>query len=150
MKNYGITNLLLAIQHMEKLYESMIKQIGKHHHLSLMEMTILSFLYNNPGKDTASEIVEIRMLQKGHVSQGVSSLIQKELLTRQQDQHDRRVIHLSLTPKTSSIVQEIEKKKEEFMAIVYEGFSPEEQEQYLQFVRRIVENTTNARTRKRI
>ena len=142
-----IIDLLLAIQHMDKLYGSMMKQIGKHYHLSLIEMTILSFLHNNPEKDTASEIVEIRMLQKGHVSQGVSSLIQKGLLTRRQDQNDRRIIHLALTPKTGAIVKEIEKKKEEFITIVYDGFSSEEREQYLYFVNRIIENTSKARKR---
>ena len=147
MRDHHTTELFLAVRHITKLYEAMMKQIGKQHGLSQIEMTILSFLHNNPGKDTAREIVEIRMLQKGHVSQGVSSLIQKQLLTRQQDQTDRRLIHLSLTPDTTSIVQEIENTKHALMDILYDGFSPEEQKLYSHFVNRIVENVTNATKR---
>ena len=59
----------------------------------------MHFLYNNPGKDTAADITELRMLSKGNVSQAVESLIQKGSakdgpLTRL----DRRKIHLSLLP----------------------------------------------------
>ena len=41
---------------------------------------LMSFLYNNPGKDTATDIVELRMLQKGNVSAVVESLVNKSLL----------------------------------------------------------------------
>ena len=45
-----------------------------------------------------ADIVELRMLLKGNVSQAVESLIQKSLLKREQNKEDRRKIHLSLTP----------------------------------------------------
>lgn len=51
--------------------------------LTLIEATIISFLQNNPGKDTAADIVELRMLSKGNVSQAVESLMQKALLRRE-------------------------------------------------------------------
>ena len=41
-----------------------------------MEADIISFLKNNPGKDTAADIVELRMLSKGAVSKTVEALIQ--------------------------------------------------------------------------
>lgn len=140
MTNYSITDLLLAVRQITKQYKTMTKQIGKYYGLSQIEMTILGFLHNNPGKDTARDIVELRMLPKGQVSQGISSLLQKGLLTRQQDQADRRLIHLSLTSDTMPIVQGIEESKHKLSKVLYNGFSPEEQAQYLGFVNRIVEN----------
>ena len=71
----------------------MLKDICNNYQLTIIEATIISFLYNNPGKDTAADIVELRMLSKGNVSQAVESLIQKSLLKREQDKEDRRKIH---------------------------------------------------------
>ena len=90
------TNILLAnIRRIVKLYDSMLKPVCERYTLALIEATIISFLYNNPGRDTAADIVEYRMLSKGNVSQAVESLIQKGLLQRCQDTRDRRRIHLS-------------------------------------------------------
>ena len=91
------TDFLTNIRRIIKLHESMLKGICETYRLSLIEATIISFLYNNPGKDTAADIVELRMLSKGNVSQAVESLMQKSLLQRRQDTEDRRKIHLSLT-----------------------------------------------------
>ena len=75
-----ITGLLLCIRKTVKLYESMLKPVCDHYRLTLIEADIISFLQNNPGKDTAGDIVGLRMLSKGNVSQAVESLIQKSLL----------------------------------------------------------------------
>ena len=81
------TDLLLCIRKIVKLYDSMLKPVCDHYRLTLIEANIISFLQNNPGKDTAGDIAELRMLSKGNVSQAVESLIQKALLQRQQDPH---------------------------------------------------------------
>ena len=97
------TDFLVNLRRIIKLHESVLKQIGERFGLSLTEAKIISFLHNNPGKDTAADIVELRMLSKGNVSQAVESLIQKSLLEREQDRDDRRKIHLFLTSKTKPI-----------------------------------------------
>ena len=58
----------------------MLKRVCTEHDLTLVEADIISFLQNNPEKDTAADIVELRMLSKGAVSKGVEALIQKSLL----------------------------------------------------------------------
>ena len=92
------TEFLMNIRSIIKLHESMLREICGEYQLALIEATIISFLHNNPGKDTAADIVELRMLSKGNVSQAVESLIQRSLLRREQDAVDRRRIHLFLTP----------------------------------------------------
>ena len=134
------TTLLTNMRRIIKLYDSMLKPVCEHYDLTLMEAAIISFLYNNPGKDTAADIVELRMLAKSNVSQAVESLIQKSLLYRTQDTKDRRKIHLSLAEKTKPITQEIERVRERFRERVFQGFSEEEENLMVQFNKRIAEN----------
>ena len=104
----------------------MLKEICRRHKLTLIETTIISFLYNNPGRDTAADIVELRMLSKGNVSQAVELLIQKSLLKRIPDENDRRRIHLELLPDAIPITNEIDTIKETFRTELFHGFSKEE------------------------
>ena len=95
---YRTNTLLVNIRRIIKLYDSLLKPVCDQYGLVPIEATIISFLYNNPGRDTAAYIVEFRMLSKSNVSQAVESLIQKSLLLRRQDTEDRRRIHLPLPP----------------------------------------------------
>lgn len=138
------TNWLLVLRRVIKLYERMIRKVCAPHGLTSVEADIVCFLQNNPGKDTAGDIVEYRMLSKGNVSQGVESLIQKSLLQRTQDQEDRRKIHLHLLPAAQPIVHEIKQARQEFVRTVLQGFSEEERWQYVQMNLRIAENCAQA------
>ena len=89
---------LLNFRRIMKLHEGILKKVCEEYQLTLTEASIICFLKNNPTLDTAGDIVEIRMLSKGNVSQAVESLIRKSLLQRTQDTDDRRKIHLSLLP----------------------------------------------------
>lgn len=132
-----MNHILLSTRGLIKLYDQHLENIRTEHHLSHIEITIISFLHNYPNKDTATDISEIRMLPKGNVSQGVESLIQKSLLLRTPDTSDRRKIHLSLTDKAVPIVEEIEKAKTIFGKKIFDGFSPEELDFYIKMNERI-------------
>ncbi len=139
------TNTLLSnIRRIIKLYDNMLKPICERYSLVPIEATIISFLFNNPGRDTAADIVELRMLAKSNVSQAVENLIQKSLLQRRQDMEDRRRIHLSLTAKAKPITKDIEAVREAFNKQVFCGFTIEEQQQFSLFNERIAENTKKA------
>ena len=120
------TSFLVGIRQIFKLHENLLKKVCEQHQLTLTEGTIISFLYNNPGRDTAGDIVELRMLSKGNVSQAVESLIQKSLLRRSQDKYDRRKIHLTLLPKAAPITSAVEAVGEEFQRELFSGFSEQE------------------------
>ena len=83
------TEFLSGIRSIVKLHESMLKDICEAYRLTLTEAAVISFLHNNPQKDTAADIVELRMLQKSNVSCAVETLFQKHLLSRRQDEADR-------------------------------------------------------------
>ena len=136
------TNTLLSnIRRIVRLYDSMLRPVCVRYGLAPIEATIISFLQNNPGRYTAADIVELRMLSKSNVSQALESLIQKSLLQRRQDTEDRRRIHLSLTSASAPITHEIEAVREGFRKQIFRGFTEEEQKQFAWFNQRIAENT---------
>ena len=137
---YRTTTLLLIIRRTIKLYDSILKPVCEKYRLTMIETNIISFLQNNPGKDTAADISELRMLTKGNVSKAVESLIQKGLLKRTPDMADRRKVHLSLLPEARPITDEIEGKREIFREELFSGFSRREQEEYARFNDRILKN----------
>ena len=122
----GTTDFLVTVQGMAKLLDGMIKMVCGKYQLTLIEGKIISFLHNNPGKDTAGDIVELRRLSKGNVSLAVENLIRKGLLEREQDHKDRRKIHLSLLASAKPITDLIEKRQNEFEEELFRGFSEEE------------------------
>lgn len=135
------TNTLLSnIRRIIKLYDNTLKPVCERYGLAPIEATIISFLFNNPGRDTAADIVELRMLSKSNVSQAVESLIQKSLLQRRQDTEDRRRIHLSLTSAAKPITKEIEEVREVFRKQIFRGFTEEEERQFAWLSERVAEN----------
>lgn len=142
------TDFLTNIRRIIKLHESMLKGICETYRLSLIEATIISFLYNNPGKDTAADIVELRMLSKGNVSQAVESLMQKSLLQRRQDTEDRRKIHLSLTQASQPITASLKELFQQFHEELFFGLSKEELELFDRVNEQIIVNTQNAIARR--
>ena len=138
------TELFIGLRSLFRLYDKMLKRVCIEHDLTLVEADIISFLRNNPEKDTAADIVELRMLSKGAVSKGVEALIQKSLLERIPDMEDRRKIHLKLRPLAEPVTESIDKVREEFLETVLEGFTKEELEIYSSFFQRLFKNTKNA------
>ena len=135
--------LLLLYRRIQKLYDRHMDDIRKSFSLSRIEITIISFLHNNPGLDTAGDIAEYRMLSKGNVSQSVESLIQKGYLERFPDSKDRRRIHLSLTAHASEIVRQIDEIKRDFYQALAEGLTESEIKQYQAITDKITENVLN-------
>ncbi|MGI6006681.1 MAG: MarR family winged helix-turn-helix transcriptional regulator [Ruminococcus sp.] len=135
------TDFLMNIQMIMKLHDSILKEICEKYQMTLIEAKIISFLHNNPGKDTAADIVELRMLQKGNVSQAVDVLFRKSLLIRRQDGEDRRRIHLTLTKQADSVVNDIKKIQNELKKEIFSGLSEDEIEVFFRVNGKIKENT---------
>lgn len=138
------TDFLMTIRRIIKLHESLLKEICSQYHLTMIEATIISFLHNNPEKDTAGDIVELRMLSKGNVSNAVELLIQKSLLQRTPDAGDRRKIHLSLLPAAKPITDAVDTIQKQFYEKLFTGFSEEELACFHILNQRLMENMKNA------
>lgn len=142
------TELWTGLRSLIRLYDKMLKKVCTEHELSVMEADVISFLRNNPGKDTAADIVELRGLSKGAVSKAVESLIQKSLLERIPDTEDRRRIHLKLKPEAEPVTETIDDVKEEFLNTVLGGFTNEEVEAHTRFFQRVFDNTSRELERR--
>ena len=146
MKN--ASDMLMLVRYMMKLYEKYLEDVQMKYRLSHIEIAIIGFLYNNPERDTAADIVERRMLPKGYVSAGVETLVQKGLLMRRQDQTDRRKIHLSLLEKAVPIVQEIEEINKKFRRQIFKNLSNDDLKTYEKTTDFILENLKEVLERK--
>ena len=144
----NIIDFLINLRRIIQLYESMLKEICKDYQLTLAEATIISFLHNNPGKDTAADIVEFRRMRKSNVSAAVESLYQRGLLDRSQDQEDRRKIHLTLTASASPIVKTIDGLIKEFRGELFCGITEEELNAFFDINKKIKDNTILATERR--
>ena len=134
------TDMRLLMRGITKLYEQHLERIRGKYGLSQIEITIIGFLYNNPGKDTAAEIVELRMLPKGNVSQGVELLVKKGFLRRNTDRTDRRKVHLSLEETAIPLCNEIEKVNQSFKEQLLQGLTQQEKETYEKINRQLMKN----------
>ena len=81
----NITYLLVLMQRIGKIHEQMLKELCRQYDLSLIEAKIIAFLHNNPTKDTAGDIVELRMLsQKGMYPRQLIFYVRRGFFQKQQ------------------------------------------------------------------
>ncbi len=133
-------DMFLLMRGMGKVHEAALEKPRREYSLSQIEVKIISFLSNNPDKDTAAEISYIRMLPKGNVSQAIDALIKKGLVKKRADEKDKRKYHLYLTENSFEIVDTIKNVNEGFLQTIYKGLSNEEMETYMSINEKIFNN----------
>ena len=134
----------LRSQGLRKLYGQLFAPLLSQLGLTQLEMDILLFLANNPGKDTARDIVELRHLAKSHVSAGVESLVERGLLERYYQPGNRKVIHLRLLPAAEEMVEAGREVQRRYAGILFRDFTPEERRQLYALLERIAGNVDAA------
>lgn len=72
-------SLLQDIQVLKKIIDNPLNKIAKETNLTVNEIRVILFLYENEKLDLASEIVEKLMISKAHVSVSVESLVKKNI-----------------------------------------------------------------------
>lgn len=100
------TRLLKFFKEFSGYHDRSLAPLAAAYDLSMREIHVLLFLANHPEYDTARSISEYRGLSKSQVSQAVDFLAEMDLLHRETDREDRRLIHLSLSPEGRAIAQQ--------------------------------------------
>lgn len=100
--------------------------------LSQTAFDILMFLANNPGYDTARDIVEVRGIKANLVSVNVDRLVRRGLLERQPVPGDRRKARLLCTRDAQPIIRRGRETQEEFFRRIFDGVEPEQKEIFQQ------------------
>lgn len=129
-----------SLQLMRKAYSQSVEQVSHRHGLTRAELDVLLFLANNPRRDRAADIVELRGLTKSHVSIAVKALCDEGYLETSQDGTDRRVIHLKPTAKAQRVIAMGQQAQREHFARLFEGFSAQEFEQWSALQEKLFDN----------
>ena len=127
-----LTGYFDAMGKATKEYSRYLEPVCKRWNLTQNEMAVLLFLYNNPGRDRAADIVECRGIAKSHVSLAVSNLEQRKILTRHFEPTDRRTSHLALSEHGKEIAREGKERQRAFFQALYDVVGPEVMEQLRQ------------------
>jgi len=129
-----------------RLYDSFVSPVKEARGLTRCELDILAFLRNNPGNDTARDIIEKRCLPKANASVAVDSLVRKGLLSRAPDPADRRLTRLVLTEAADDVLPDILKAQAAFQEAFFAGLSEEEVRQYHRLNEKLFDGIQKAAT----
>lgn len=124
----------------KELYQTMLDPVCRKYHMTHSEMVILLFLANNPGFDTAADIVAHRRLTKSAVSMAVKALQKRGLVTGAYANGDRRAVHLRLCDESKSIVDDGRAAQDTYLDVLASGFSEEEKAELRQTLLRVADN----------
>lgn len=129
---------------LSKLYNRLFTPLLAKYGLTQTEADILMFLANNPGYDTAHDIVEQRHLAKSHISSGVEALAGRGLLERYQHEGNRKTIHLRLTEAASPIIKEGRCLQKRYGRLLFAGLSKSEIHQLMRLLDHVAQNVDAA------
>lgn len=140
------TQLLRVIQQFRRYYGRQFTELLARTGLSMREMHVVLFLANHPGHDTARDVTELRGLAKSQVSAAVDLLAERELLRRQPDKTDRRVVHLALTEAGAALARQGRQIQSACLEKLFSGLTPAETDRFQQLLEKVL---TGAETQLR-
>ncbi len=135
-----------SIHRWKTLYTRYITSVGRKYQLTQNECDVLLFLYNHPPYNTATDIATHRLIAKSNVSTAVESLKRRGFLIAQQDEDNRRIIRLFLSPSVAQLTIELKEKQRSFERMLGQGITKKEHEFLAQLFQRMNQNATIALT----
>lgn len=123
-----------------KLFDMEFEPIRKKYDLCRIDLQILTYLEKSGEQNTSKNIVDMGFFTKGHVSQSLNRLHRMGMVDMEQDQQDRRLIHLFLTEKSRKIVKEVAGVREQISRIVFKNVTEEEFGMLSQIAAKIIDN----------
>ena len=126
------------------LYDQALDPVAQRWALTRMELDLLLFLANNPGRNTAAEAVRLRQWTKSHVSAAVHSLRAKGLLSAEHPEDNRKVLLLIPLPAAGEILRDGQAAQRSFYQAMHQGFTPEEEQLLESISIKIAQNIKNA------
>lgn len=122
------------------LYSKCVGQTCLEHKITRMELDILLFLANNPGFDTATDIVEIRYLAKSQVSSSLRLLEERGYIRKEYARGNRKTAHLKVCDKASAVIADGREAQTKFLNVMLQGFTREDVRCMKQYTDRIFGN----------
>ena len=135
--------LLMFSWRSKKLYERMFRAFLEEIQLTQNEADVLLFLKNNKPLDTAKDIVEYRAISKSMVSKSVESLLARGYLSYEEDENDRRCLHLMLEASAEPVIKKLQKIQNEFLEVIHHDITQEELEILDKVLNKMNKNMSN-------
>lgn len=107
--------------------------------LSRGQVSMLFMLLYHPDS-SVKQITEFLGITKSAVTQLMDPLVQKSLVSRQNDTNDRRIVRLSLTPSGKKIIKEVNKLKYAGMRSALDTLPSKDLEQLVKIYRKMLAN----------
>ena len=137
---------------MLRLYPRVARAIAHHenNHLSAGKITLpqfwaLDYLFCN-STATMSELSDFLKITRAATTGLVDRLLSQKLIVRRQDNIDRRLVHISLSPKGRTVIESIRGQKHKRLAQVFSMLSPSDRSEYLRILEQIVKIVNNSTT----
>jgi len=105
-------------------------------HLTHDQHFVLNYIHKKHNV-TSSELAEMLNVKKSAVTALINRLEEKALIERKRQHNDRRVIHLSLSPKGQQLSEASSQKVNEIVEDLITHFSDEEIHQFMQIYEKI-------------
>ncbi|MFD2169581.1 MarR family winged helix-turn-helix transcriptional regulator [Tumebacillus lipolyticus] len=104
--------------------------------LSQQQWTLLGVLFRSGQGMTMTELGKNLLVTKANMTGMIDRLERDGFVSRHPDQFDRRVTKVMLTEKGAQFMREIEKPRDQFSSEIFGDFTPEESQQFYNYLER--------------
>ena len=118
--------------------------------LSRMDSWIIHYMLDHQQEDVFQKDVERALaMTRSNVSKAVDQMVQKGLIVRSPVDYDARLKKVTLTPKVVETHRMIEGEIAKFEQILAEGFTPQELDQFKEYLGRAATHINDSAERKK-
>lgn len=122
---YTLQNLEQAMDAMRRAVVGARERLGAGLQLSRTQLEILMILAQQ-GIRTTGELAHQLFLTQSAITQTVDTLVRRQLIERHDDEEDRRIVRLQLSPSGQEITSRVSAQKRESMKAMLATFSETE------------------------
>lgn len=134
-------SILEDLHILNKVINTPLNKIAKKAHLTLIEVRVILFLYENKKFDIAAKIVDKLILSKSIVSESVEDLVNKKFIIKIQDLKDKKKYHLKLTNNSQKIIELLNHEINDLKNKLMKNISLEDKENLKRIINQIINNT---------
>ena len=107
-KHRFVVNMMFTANHIRSLFEELLKPFG----LTNPQFNILRILRGAGDWKTMGDVKELMIEKSPNTTRLVDKLLDKELIQRERDANDRRVVYIKITTKGLNVLKQIDDIKE--------------------------------------
>ena len=141
-KDYVIYSLNKAKKTMHQYVDILLKEEGFNDLVSAYS-DILTVLFLHGGKLKMHEISELVGKDKSTITVLINRLVEKDYVIKEKSPEDKRVYYVSLSDKSNSSKAAFNGIADQIRHIAFEGFSKEEQKDFMTYLKRLEDNFIN-------